>query len=376
MIDALYHDIFVKRDTCEADNEYNGEHWGARISSVFVILVTSGFGTFFPVLSSRYSFIRLPPWCFFIAKYFGSGVIIATAFIHLLQPADEALSSECLTGPITEYPWAYAICLMTLFLLFFCEMCAYRVVDSKLEALGLSDGNGQGGHSHFGDESTYIKKNESDEEGEDAEDDSTKKQKQTAVANPYPSHFLHALEHQDPEVLGTPVARQDKEQYFGQLLNIFVLEFGVIFHSVFVGISLAVAGDEFVSLYIVLVFHQMFEGLGLGSRIAVVSWPKSKRWTPWILCLAYTLTTPISIAIGLGVRESYPPGSRRALLTNGCFDAISAGILFYTGIVELMAHEFLYSGEFKGKDGFRKMLWAYFVMCWGAGLMALLGKWA
>ncbi|KAG7665331.1 ZRT2 [[Candida] subhashii] len=120
----------------------------------------------------------------------------------------------------------------------------------------------------------------------------------------------------------------------------------------------------------------MFEGLGLGTRIATTNWTKQYRWTPWILCSAFALCTPIAIAIGLGIRNTYPPGSRRALITNGVFDSMSAGILVYTGLVELMAHEFLYSGEFKGPGGFKKMLIAYFVMCWGAGLMALLGKWA
>ena len=37
------------------------------------------------------------------AKYFGSGVIIATAFIHLLSPALDELGSSCLTGTWTEY---------------------------------------------------------------------------------------------------------------------------------------------------------------------------------------------------------------------------------------------------------------------------------
>ncbi|GMG16240.1 unnamed protein product [[Candida] boidinii] len=120
----------------------------------------------------------------------------------------------------------------------------------------------------------------------------------------------------------------------------------------------------------------MFEGLGLGTRIALVDWPKSKRWTPWLLALAYGLCTPISVAIGLGVRNSYSPGSRTALVTNGVFDSISAGILIYTGLIELMAHEFLFSDEFKGVQGFKKMFIAYIVMCVGAGLMALLGKWA
>lgn len=374
MIEALVDLLFLnKRDTCEG-NDYENEHWGARISAVFVILVTSGIGAFFPVLASRYSFIRLPPWCFFIAKFFGSGVIIATAFIHLLEPANDSLSDECLGGVLLTYPFAYAIALITLFLLFFFEMVAYRLVDKKVEALTAGEGNGHS-HSHFGDENVYLKQKKDDLE-EDAESVNKLSDGARQQENPYPSHFLHADEHQDPETVDTLVNNPDKEQYYGQLLSVFVLEFGIIFHSVFVGLSLAVAGDEFVSLYIVLVFHQMFEGLGLGSRIATTSWPHDKRYTPWILCLGYTLTTPIAIAIGLGVRESYAPGSRTALITNGVFDSVSAGILIYAGVVELMAHEFLYSTEFKGDAGFKKMLWAYFVMCWGAGLMALLGKWA
>ena len=358
-------DLLVKRETCPIDNEYDGEKMGARISAIFVILVSSAFGAFFPILSSKYSFIRMPPWCFFIAKYFGSGVIVATGFIHLLEPASDSLGEECLGGTFVEYPWAFGIALMSLFAMFFIELISFHYIDLKIEKES-AEGHS---HSHFGSSDIYLKKDESD-------DDDRLETKPTPQINPYPQHFQHAAEHQDPEVLGTPVEDVNKEHYYGQLVSVFVLEFGILFHSAFVGLSLAVAGDEFVSLYIVLVFHQMFEGLGLGSRIATIEWPKRRRWTPWILALCYTLSTPIAIAIGLGVRTSYPPGSRKALITNGVCDSIAAGILFYSGIVELMAHEFLYSNQFKGPKGFRNIMAAFVVMCLGAGLMALLGKWA
>jgi zinc transporter 1/2/3 len=373
MIDQVLYEIFMKRDdeqVCSPDNDYDGR-MGLRISSIFAIMVGGGLGVFIPLLSSKYSVIRLPPIWFFIAKFFGSGVIIATGFIHLLSPANEALSDECLGGVLLTYPFAFAIALITLFLLFFSEVCAYRFIDDKIEQMG----EGGHSHSHFGDESMYLKKDAHEDkilDEESAIDEPTESTKPKS----YPSHFDHALEHQDPEALGTPVEDVDKEAYYSQLLGVFVLEFGVLFHSVFVGLSLAVSGDEFISLYIVLIFHQMFEGFGLGSRIALVNWGKDKRFTPWILCIAFTLITPVAIAIGLGVRTSYLPGSRTALITNGVFDSISAGILIYTGLVELMAHEFLFSGEFKGKEGFKKMLLAYFIMCWGAGLMSLLGRWA
>lgn len=365
---SLYEEFFLKRETCEPDNEYNG-NMGARISSIFVIMVTSAIGTYLPLLSSRYSFIRLPPWVFFITKYFGSGVIVATAFIHLLEPASDALGEECLGGTFAEYPWAFGIALMSLMVMFFFEIIAFHYVDAKISAANPGQGHS---HSHFGNEDIYLKKDE-----EDDEENSQLKDESTAVTqNPYPKHFQHAAEHQDPEHLGTHLQDDNKENYYGQLTSLFILEFGVLFHSVFIGLALAVSGEEFKDLYIVLVFHQMFEGLGLGTRIAVTNWAQGKRATPWILAGAYALATPIAIAIGLGVRESYAPGSRKALIANGVFDAISAGILFYAGIVELMAHEFLYSGEFKGKDGLKKSLLAFLTLIFGAGLMALLGKWA
>lgn len=167
----------------------------------------------------------------------------------------------------------------------------------------------------------------------------------------------------------------DDNHFAAQLTAIFILEFGVIFHSIFIGLTLAVTGDEFNVLYIVLVFHQTFEGLGLGSRLATAQWPKSKSWLPWVLGSAYGVSTPIAIAIGLGVRETFTPGSPTTMIVNGVFDSISAGILIYTGLVELMAHEFMFNQEMR-KSSIKMMLFAYGCMCLGAGLMAVLGKWA
>ena len=141
----------------------------------------------------------------------------------------------------------------------------------------------------------------------------------------------------DPSHQTDPEARRlAAEEYAAQLTGIFILEFGVIFHSVFIGLTLAVSGSEFIVLYIVLVFHQSFEGLALGSRLASIEWPSTKRWTPYLLGAGYAISTPISIAIGLGVRTTFAPGSRDFLLVNGIFDSLSAGILIYTGLVELM----------------------------------------
>lgn len=151
----------------------------------------------------------------------------------------------------------------------------------------------------------------------------------------------------DPDQHDDPEARkQAAEEYAAQLTGIFILEFGVIFHSIFIGLTLAVAGEEFIVLYIVLVFHQSFEGLALGSRLASLEWPQSKRWTPYLLGAGYALSTPIAIAIGLGVRSTFAPGSRDFLIVNGIFDSLSAGILIYTGLVELMVSEAMFLSKY------------------------------
>ncbi|KAL7270132.1 low-affinity Zn(2+) transporter zrt2 [Rhizina undulata] len=327
---------------CDTGNEYNGR-MGVRISAVFVIFVTSAFGALFPVIAKRNKNIKVPEWAFFFAKYFGSGVIVATAFIHLMSPANDALTDPCLTGVITEYPWAQGISLMSIFVLFFVELLVMRFATFGSFI----------GHDHAAEEKDHSHPH--------------------SAASSNDPHFNHHLpEHQDTDAAGNGF---DTESYAAQLTALFILEFGIIFHSIFIGLTLAVSGAEFATLYCVLVFHQMFEGLGLGSRLSSVPFPKSKRWTPHLMAMLYGVSTPLAIAVGLGVRTTYPPGGYTTLIVNGVFDSISAGILLYTGLVELMAHEFLFSSQLRSKS-VGALFSAFGIMCAGAGIMALLGKWA
>lgn len=63
------------------ENDYDGR-MGARISALFVILVVSSAATFFPVLAARVKSLRINIYVYLFARYFGAGVIIATAFIQ------------------------------------------------------------------------------------------------------------------------------------------------------------------------------------------------------------------------------------------------------------------------------------------------------
>ena len=64
-----------------SENDYDGR-LGARISALFVILIVSTAATLFPVLASRIDRLKIPIHVYLFARYFGAGVIIATAFIQ------------------------------------------------------------------------------------------------------------------------------------------------------------------------------------------------------------------------------------------------------------------------------------------------------
>ena len=95
---------------------------------------------------------------------------------------------------------------------------------------------------------------------------------------------------------------------------------------------------------------------------------------PWVLCLAYGATTPIAIAVALGLRTAYDPGSFTADVVSGLLDSISAGILIYSGFVELIARDFLFNPDRPDDD--KTLAFMVVSLLLGAGLMALLGKWA
>ncbi|KAL6450581.1 ZRT2 Zinc-regulated transporter 2 [Candida maltosa Xu316] len=160
-----------------------------------------------------------------------------------------------------------------------------------------------------------------------------------------------------------------------KMLNAVILECGVVFHSIFVGLSLAIADDTFISLYIAICFHQLFEGLGLGTRFAAVKWPKKYAYVPWLSASVFGLATSVAIAGGLGMKSSYSVNSRTGIIVRGVFDSLCAGVLIYSGVSELMAYDFIYSNDFRDRNT-KTLLIALFLFSMGALIMAVLGKWA
>lgn len=75
--------------------------------------------------------------------------------------------------------------------------------------------------------------------------------------------------------------------------------------------------------------------MGLGARLAYMKLPENYTWVLYAGGVIYGLTTPLGIAVGLGVRTLYNPGSTTASIVSGTLDSLSSGILVYTGLVEV-----------------------------------------
>jgi solute carrier family 39 (zinc transporter), member 1/2/3 len=159
------------------------------------------------------------------------------------------------------------------------------------------------------------------------------------------------------------------------LLQCLLLEAGILFHSIFIGMALSVStGPPFIVLLIAISFHQTFEGLALGSRISALHFPPSSPH-PWLMALAYGTTTPIGQAIGLAVHRLYDPASQTGLLVVGLTNAVSSGLLLFAGLVELLAEDFLSQESYRTLKGKRRLEACGAVVA-GAMLMALVGAWA
>ncbi|EKM50161.1 uncharacterized protein PHACADRAFT_264732 [Phanerochaete carnosa HHB-10118-sp] len=344
---------------------------GLRIASVFIVMIGSMFGAFFPVLSRRSRWLapRVPKGVFEFAKYFGSGVIIATAFIHLLDPALDELGSPCLNPAWGVYPYALAIAMLSIFMIFIVELVAFRWGTAKLASIGISHdphGHDLGSHAAHGPE-PETQRRDRNVPGDEIDALNVPSEKDGLSEKSPREHDaeLAVLTSQPSSVVDSPLT---------QIIGVAILEFGVLLHSVLIGLTLAVT-DEFITLFVVIIFHQTFEGLGVGSRLAYMELPQKYMFVPLIGAFLYGITTPLGIAIGLGVRTTYNPDSTTASIVSGILDAFSAGILIYTGLVELLAHEFLFNKDMMAASN-RKLAYALVCMLSGCGIMALLGRWA
>lgn len=329
---------------------------------------------FLPSIPRSVFFYSLTHFLLFLNP-FPSDKLNLTKF-SLLDPAySEIGPNTCvgMTGHWADYSWPPAIVLVSVMSIFMMDFAAEQYVDRKY---GFAHGpsiedvvTDQAGNTTRRTTLTHNQLHSGDQDPAlfDTITQAQERKDQSPASNSFSNE-------KDVEKITISSDMAEERSFRQQISAFLILEFGVIFHSVIIGLNLGTAGDEFATLYPVLVFHQSFEGLGIGARMSAIPFPKRLSWLPWLLCTGYGLTTPIAIAIGLGLRTTYNSGSFTASVVSGVLDSISAGILIYTGLVELLARDFLFNPDLTHDK--KRLTFMICCVLLGTAVMALLGKWA
>ncbi|KAG9408737.1 high-affinity Zn(2+) transporter zrt1 [Aphanomyces cochlioides] len=309
-----------------------------HIAAVFIILGVSLLGSLFPVVSTHIACLRKSQSIIALLNSFGFGVVVSTAFIHLIPPAVEIFNNPCLNIGYEGLGMVFVV--VTVLLMQVLETELVLLVTKPAGPVLATDEedaeHGNGALSVFASTTTPT------------------------VSNAHGHHHHHASnsglkDHSD--------ARKK--------LNVLIFEIGVAVHSVIVGLELGVAtGSSFTTLLTAICFHQFFEGIAVGSSaVSAFSTVRSSILT----AIVFSLSTPIGIAIGIGVNSSYSETSVTSLWVRGTLDAVAGGVLIYTSIVELLTYLYTINPEFHAKsNGLR---WLNYLFLWlGAAAMAIVGK--
>ncbi|XP_039145021.1 zinc transporter 8-like [Dioscorea cayenensis subsp. rotundata] len=300
-----------------------------KIAAIFSILVAGSIGICLPILSKWIPVISPEKDFFFVIKAFAAGVILATGFVHILPDAFENLTSSSLDcHPWQDFPFAGFTAMIA--------AIGTLMVDTMAT-------------SYF---TTRFSSNEAAlvvDEAKQAEEGGT-------LAH---NHAVHGHAHVSSELMRHRVISQ-------------VLEMGIVVHSVIIGISLGASESPSAirPLVVALSFHQFFEGMGLGGCIAQAKFKVRSMVT---MVLFFSLTTPVGIAIGIGISKGYDEDSPRALIIEGLLNSAAAGILIYMSLVDLLAADFMNP---RVQKKLKLQLLINISLLIGTGLMSLLAKWA
>ncbi|XP_010437817.1 PREDICTED: zinc transporter 9 [Camelina sativa] len=311
------------------------------------------------------------------AKAFAAGVILATGFVHMLSGGSEALSDPCLP----EFPWkmfpfpeffAMVAALLTLLADFmitgYYERKQEKMMNLSVESLGqnrsiISDPGLESGLLRDEDGGALHIVGMRARADHHRHSLSMGAEGFEALAKRSGGHG-HGHGHGHGDVgLDSGVRHVVVSQ---------ILEMGIVSHSIIIGISLGVSHSPCTirPLLVALSFHQFFEGFALGGCVA------EARLTPRgsaMMAFFFAITTPIGVAVGTAIASFYNSYSVAALVAEGVLDSLSAGILVYMALVDLIAADFLSK---KMSVDFKLQIVSYCFLFLGAGMMSALAIWA
>ncbi|KAL8216536.1 hypothetical protein R6Q57_023373 [Mikania cordata] len=348
-----------------------------KFVAIATILIAGVIGIAIPLIGKKRRFLRTDTNLFFAAKAFAAGVILATGFVHMLPDATSALTNPCLPkNPWSKFPFSGFIAMMaalgTLLADFLSTQYYERKHEKQIQAVkvdsvdlaseagivqvaGKDEGGGihiVGMHAHA---AQHRHNHASGQEGCEAH----ASEYSDANSHIHSHSHSHGFDDEDESGIRHVVVSQ-------------VLELGIISHSIIIGLSLGVSQSPCTirPLLGALSFHQFFEGFALGGCI---SQAKFGSVHSIIMACFFAVTAPLGVGIGTGISKFYNANSPRALAVEGILDSISAGILIYMALVDLIAADFLSK---RMRCNTRLQVVSYIALFLGAGLMASLAAWA
>lgn len=255
----------AKRASCKSGGHEAAEYnLPLRVGAVFIILAVSSAACAFPILVTRLPGLRIPDNFFFAVRHFGTGVLIATAFVHLLPTAFTLLGDPCLGKFWTEDFEAMpgAIALVGIFVVTVIEMLLHparrrAAADDDDEKKAPAAPNSEvrakkpvvGRSESIGRTLSNINNRASND---DIQAPARREETGTIKETPEDTENAEAGPPSGPPVLNA------HQQHRKDVMQIVLLEMGILFHSVFIGMALSVSigGNEFVILLIAIAFHR------------------------------------------------------------------------------------------------------------------------
>ncbi|KAK4522180.1 hypothetical protein GAYE_FCTG49G0059 [Galdieria yellowstonensis] len=340
-----------------------------HIGAVFLLFVFSLLGIGLPLHRKVSSTLTHCPNILLLARAFGTGIVLATGFIHLLGHAYEHIAYVGLKG-LTFVVVGLAALGGAIFVQFV-EFLATRSIkdrnrgvkeNSIEESRPISQQTTTSKHS---DMSSSASSNSTSDalnyeaakghvtyvpvggELSLAENEATS----FTESRESGSHLKDVLEHCHSRSNHSHAAYIDHvlihfTHFSNRHVVIIILEFGIAFHSFMIGTGLGVVEDkEFATFFLTLSLHQFFEGLALGSVILQDLSILSCRFV-FISVAIFSTMTPLGTLFGI-LLESLGISFFSSNLFRGLADAISAGVLIYTGLVELLTYQFTSNLEFR-----------------------------
>lgn len=295
----------VKRQAqtgCGSGRSMEDYNTALHVWALFIVLLVSGTACAFPMIVIKFPNLRIPSSFLFLARHFGTGVLLATAFVHLLPTAFLSLTDPCLPAFWTKsYPaLSGAIALGSVFLVTVVEMIfspGQRLCPGSSQQRAASDEANSDADvavatvpndSAGGEESATPRDDleaarqpcrspieamniglirdfgplcgRSSSSGRvltRMDDESARLDQVEAEMQRHSQREKEEKENHGESSLKEGVPLTPEQHQKKAVLQCMLLEMGILFHSVFIGMAMSVSvGKEFVVLWIAISFHR------------------------------------------------------------------------------------------------------------------------